>query len=80
MLMTVNNDPSRKLSSEDCRLLKESCDDVRTYREAGWFCVLGYKGDKRLVHAHCNSEKDYETMMGIGIPDDHYAASYPGSR
>lgn len=69
MILTVNNDPSSRLTSEMVRLLKEECDDVTPYEEAGWFCVIGYKGDRRLVNAHCDSREQYEVMMGIRKPD-----------
>jgi hypothetical protein len=65
MLLTPNNDPTEKFSSRHVSLLRDECDDIKTYRECGWFCVLGYKGEKRLVHAHCNSEEDYEIAMGM---------------
>jgi hypothetical protein len=46
-------------------LLRNECDDVKTFNECGWFCVVGYKGNKRLVYAHCNSLEEYETSMGL---------------
>lgn len=64
-ILTTNNDPTRRLSSKHVDLLRNQCDDVRTYMECGWFCVVGYKGDKRLVHAPCNNREEYETSMGL---------------
>ena len=64
-ILTVNNDPTQRFSSKHVDLLRNQCDDVRTYMECGWFCVIGYKGDKRLVHAHCNNREEYETSMGL---------------
>ena len=65
MLTTANNDPNSPLSGADVARLRNECDDVRTYSEAGWFCVLGYLGDRRLVNAHCRSRRDYEIAMGL---------------
>lgn len=67
-ILTGNNDPTRKFSGNDADLLRSECDDIRTYTECGWFCVVGYKGDKRLVHAHCNSREEYEINMGLFQP------------
>lgn len=64
-IITYNNDPSEKFTAAHARLLRTECDDVKTYMECGWFCVLGYKGSKRLVHAHCNSQQDYEVAVGL---------------
>lgn len=64
MILTVNNDPSKKLDAPMVLILKEQCDDISTFSECGWFCVLGYRGKDRLVNAHCNSRDEYETMMG----------------
>lgn len=60
-ILAFNNDTTRRGTMADIALLKE-CDDVRTYRECGWFCVAGWKDDKRLVHAHFNSEEEYRAM------------------
>lgn len=68
MVLTVNNDPTRPLSPQDYRTLREECDNVFTYSEAGWFCVAGYKGDRRLVHGHCNSAAEYAFGMGKADP------------
>lgn len=65
MLITTSNDPSESLKPSHVALLREECDDVKTFSECGWFCVVGYKGTNRLVYAHCDSRKDYETAMGI---------------
>jgi hypothetical protein len=65
MLITTSNDTSERLKQSHVSLLRNECDDVKTFTECGWFCVIGYKGDKRLVYAHCNSSKDYEIAMGL---------------
>jgi hypothetical protein len=62
MVLTTNNDPTQRFTFEDARKLKEECDRTYTYSECGWFCVAGYKGDRRLVHAHCNSREEFDRM------------------
>lgn len=61
MLITANNDPSRALQGRDIDLLA-SCDDVVTYRECGWYCVIGYRERVRLVHAHAGSRDEAVAM------------------
>jgi hypothetical protein len=65
MLITTSNDTSERLNHSHVSLLRNECDDVKTFTECGWFCVTGYKGNKRLVYAHCNSFEEYETAMGL---------------
>lgn len=65
MLLTTSNDTSQRLNHSHVSLLRNECDDVKTFSECGWFCVVGYKGNKRLVYAHCNSLEEYETSMGL---------------
>lgn len=65
MLLTTSNDTSERLNRNHVSLLRNECDDVKTFSECGWFCVVGYKGSKRLVYAHCNSFEEYETAMGL---------------
>ncbi|RWL22522.1 MAG: hypothetical protein EOR63_32305 [Mesorhizobium sp.] len=64
MLVTFNNDPTKLFKQSDLKLLAE-CDDVRPYQECGWYCVAGYKGQRRVVHAHFSSKDDYESAMGL---------------
>lgn len=61
MILIANNDPSERFTHAHAERLKE-CDDVRTYTECCWFCVLGYKSHERVVHAHCNSREEFEMM------------------
>lgn len=61
-LLVANNDTTSQGTREDIVLLK-TCDDVITYFECGWFCVTGWKDEKRLVHAHFNSEEEYRRMV-----------------
>lgn len=63
MILVGNNDPSERFTDSHARMLREDCDDVRTYRECGWVCVLGYRLGKRIVHAHCNSAEELERRM-----------------
>jgi hypothetical protein len=65
MLITTSNDTSERLNHSHVSLLRNECDDVKTFTECGWFCVTGYKGNKRLVYAHCNNFEEYETAMGL---------------
>ncbi len=65
MLLTTSNDTSERLNRSHVSLLRNECDDVKTFTECGWFCVTGYKGSKRLVYAHCNNFEEYETAMGL---------------
>ncbi len=76
MILTTNNDPSVRFDVALARVLTEQCDDVKAYSEAGWFCVIGYKGQKRLVHAHCGSRDEYERIMGFGGPSNPYSGLY----
>lgn len=76
-LIVANNDPTQRGTPQHIQLLKE-CDDVRTYTECGWFCVLGYKDGKRIVHAHWNNEDAYRDMRD---PDRRFKRRLPrGSR
>jgi len=61
MILTVNNDPSERLTPDHVRLLAE-CDDARAYTECGWFCLLGWKSSNRIVHAHANSAEDFHRL------------------
>ncbi|NTF17464.1 hypothetical protein G6L37_03455 [Agrobacterium rubi] len=65
MILTTSYDSSKKLNREHVKLLREKCDDINTFSECGWFCVAGYRGTQRLVYAHCNSQAEYETAMGL---------------
>jgi hypothetical protein len=65
-ILTTNNDSTSKGTQGDIEKLKE-CDDVHYYKECGWFCVAGWKKDsfgnpKRVVHAHFNSQEEFEYM------------------
>lgn len=79
MIVTRSNDPATRLTVEDCRLVMEECDSVTTYMEAGWFCVLGYKGDRRLVNAYCGSEAEYLRMSG-NLPEAPDTCMYGSNR
>jgi hypothetical protein len=57
MLLTVNNDPTGLLSGEHIKALAE-CDDASTYTECGWFCVLGHRDGRRVVHAHARGGQE----------------------
>lgn len=74
MVLISNNDPSERFGARHIKTLKEECDDIRTFRECGWFCILGYRGRDRLVHAHCDSREEYEAMMHGRLP--HGAGLY----
>jgi hypothetical protein len=65
MIITTVSEDTKRLTSEQVKLLRNECDDVTARMEAGWLIVVGYKGDKRLVLAHCDSQQDYEMKMGI---------------
>lgn len=65
MVLTTSNDTSQRLNHSHVSLLRNKCDDVKTFSECGWFCVVGYKGNTRLVYAHCNSLEEYEISMGL---------------
>jgi hypothetical protein len=65
MIITSSNDSSERLSAKHVDLLRNQCDDVRTFTECGWFCILGYRGRDRLVYAHCNSREEYEKQIGL---------------
>lgn len=62
-ILTANSDPTRRLTHEDVTALREQCDDWRTYWECGWFCVIGYKERRRIVHAHCDNQEQFYAMM-----------------
>ena len=70
MILTHASEQTRSLTSEQVKLLRTECDDVIARMEAGWLIVIGYKGDKRLVLAHCNSREEYEIKMGIFRPSN----------
>lgn len=72
MLITSANEQTKKLTSEQVKLLRDECDDVTARMEAGWLIVISYKGDKRLVLAHCNSQEEYDISMGIYRPNNHW--------
>jgi len=61
VILIKNNDPTTKGSAATIAALAE-CDDVHRYTECGFFCVLGYKGNRRVVHAHFNSEEEYNRL------------------
>lgn len=56
-MLVANNDPTSRFEGRHVETLAE-CDRVVTYEECGWFCVLGYKGGERVVHAHANRAED----------------------
>ncbi|TLX15874.1 hypothetical protein [Rhizobium sp. MHM7A] len=68
MILTTASEQTKRLTDEQVKLLRDECDDVTARMEAGWLIVIGYKGDKRLVLAHCDSQQDYEMKMGIFRP------------
>lgn len=70
MILTHASEQTKGLTSEQVKLLRNECDDVTARMEAGWLIVVGYKGDKRLVLAHCNSQEEYEMKMGIFQPSN----------
>lgn len=62
MILTVNNAPTSQPTPELIAKLK-SCDEVSTYREAGWFCAAGYVNGNRIVHLHFGSEAAYNAAV-----------------
>lgn len=70
MILTTASEQTKRLTSEQIKLLRNECDDVIARTEAGWLIVIGYKGDKRLVLAHCDSQEDYEMKMNIFRPSN----------
>jgi hypothetical protein len=72
MILTTASEQTKSLTSEQVKLLRAECDDVTARMEAGWLIVIGYKGDKRLVLAHCNSQEEYETKMGVLRPSNSW--------
>jgi hypothetical protein len=72
MILNSASEQTKTLTSEQVKLLRTECDDVSARMEAGWLIVTGYKGDKRLVLAHCDSQEQYETKMGILRPYKHW--------
>lgn len=66
MILTVNNDPSRKWSRDDGKLLKEF-DDYLLYSECGWHCLILYKEGNRILNVHFNSrEERLNVLRGYG--------------
>ncbi len=57
MLITANNDPSQRLQAGDIELLAE-CERVHAYPECGYYCVIGHKDGRRVVHAHAHSRDE----------------------
>lgn len=72
MILTTASEQTKRLTSEQVKLLRNECDDVTARMEAGWLIVIGYKGDKRLVLAHCDSQEDYEIKMSIFRPSNRW--------
>jgi hypothetical protein len=72
-LIIANNDPTERGTAKHIEMLKQ-CDDVTTYTECGWFCVLGYKGDKRIVHVHFNNQAEYDELRNPQRGSWQYAA------
>jgi len=70
MIVTTASEQTMRLTSEQVKLLRNECDDVTARMEAGWLIVIGYKGDKRVVLAHCDSQEDYEVKMNIFRPNN----------
>lgn len=56
-MLTVNNDPTGRFEGRHIEILA-GCDEVRDYEECGWFCILGYKDGRRVVHVHANRRDD----------------------
>lgn len=44
------------------------CDDVHTYDECGWACLIGYQNGRRVLHVHFKSR------------DERHAVLHPESR
>lgn len=61
-LLVANNDSTKQGTHADIELIKTR-DDFITYSECGWFCVTGWKNDRRIVHAHFHSEEEYRRMV-----------------
>lgn len=55
-MLTTNNDSTKRLEQGDIRKLAD-CDTVMGYSECGWYCLLGHKDGRRVVHAHAESLK-----------------------
>lgn len=73
MILTTAGEQTKRLTSEQVKLLRNECDDVTARIEAGWLIVIGYKGDQRLVLAHCDSQEDYDTKMSIFRPSNPWS-------
>lgn len=70
------NDSTKKLNSDMVRILKQDDVEIRTYSECGYFCIMGWKGDKLVVHAHCNDYEEYGRAMGLIEPSSDYGGGY----
>ena len=71
MLLVANNDPSNKPKTNDQELLAQ-CDDVTLYKECGWYCLIGYKGQKRLLNLHFNSERERDFFVNPRAAAERY--------
>lgn len=70
MIIIPSNGPGTESPTpEKLRLLKE-CDEISTYPECGWYCVIGYKERRKVVTLHSNSRNEYMSMTGQGRPGD----------
>lgn len=68
MLFTASNKDasnSQRMTSAHVAILKDptKVDDISTFTECGWFCVVAYKNRQRVLYLHTDSREQYERMM-----------------
>jgi hypothetical protein len=54
---------SRSFSGSEHIPKLADCDDVFTYRECGYFCVIGSKNGRRIVHAHMGDAEAFRSEL-----------------
>lgn len=73
-IITRATDNSTAMNSQIAQILRRDDVEVRTFRESGYFLATGYKGNERIAYAHCNSEEEFETIMGLLRPSNDWSS------
>ena len=73
LVRRTNVEVAARFDAETARILREECDDVKTFTEGGQFYILGYAGKKRLVYAHSDPDTYRRTMHPTKEDREGYA-------